>query len=81
MERVIDSFFNEIYVGETEVFNCKRCGLNKIKIVCILDNNCVRFIRSVNDKKVYCKEFSNIESDKKRCLELATKMYNKYLAM
>ena len=81
MKKVVDSFFNEIYVGETDSFDCKNYKLNKIKIVCILDNNCVRFTRSVNDKKVYCKEFSNTKSDKERCLELATKMYNKYLEM
>ena len=81
MKRVIDGFFNEIYVGETDAFDYKNYKLNQIKIVCILDNNCVRFTRSVNGKKVYSKEFSNTEGDKERCLELATKMYNKYLSM
>lgn len=58
-------YFNEYYEGENE---------NK-KVQCILDDYCVRYIVSVNGKKVSRREFSN---DKKElCFKNATKALNK----
>ena len=79
MTKTSSYFFNELYVGTTKVFDLKNYKLNTIEIACILDDNCVRFTRSVNGKKAYTKEFEN--NEKQKCLTMATKMYEKYLNM
>lgn len=63
--KIKDYLYDEIYVG---------INGNK-KVVCILDNNCVRYVVSVNGKVKSRREFSN---DKKElCFKNATKALNK----
>lgn len=58
-------FYNDYYIG---VNGTK-------KVICILDDYCVRYIVTVNEKQVSRREFSN---DKKElCFKNATKALNK----
>ena len=60
-----DYYFNESYEG---INGAKR-------VVCILDNNCVRYVKYINNKKAGKNEYQNHEKEK--CFTNATKWLNK----
>ena len=67
LTHVKDSAFREKYEG----FNGDK------RVVCILDNNCVRYMGFVRCKRTTCREYGNTEKDKATCMARALAWLNK----
>lgn len=65
LTRVENGMFNEYYEGS----NWSK------RVVCILDNNCVRYMGFVNGKRVTRREYSN--TSKATCMARALAWLNK----
>ena len=68
IEKLIEvegQMFQEIYEGE----------IGSKRVICILDENCVRFVGFVNDKLVVRREYAN--NKKSLCMARATAWLNK----
>ena len=61
------SHFREEYAGE--------CGSKRV--ICILDNNCVRYMGFVNGKRVTRREYGNTDRNKATCMARALDWLNK----
>lgn len=64
--KIESKYYNNIY---------QNTRIDGVKITCILDNFCVRYTKSKEDKIIYKKEFKNDEKEK--CFKLATRALNK----
>lgn len=64
LTKVNDHMFKEYYVG----YNGTKC------VVCILDDNCVRFVGFDNAKRIVRREYSN--EKKELCMSRAIKWLN-----
>jgi hypothetical protein len=61
---------------EDKMFTEKYEGFNGIKrVICILDNNCVRYIKFVNNTRIGIQEYEN--NEKEKCFNSATNWLNK----
>ena len=60
-----DPMFQDIYEG----------SLRSKRVICILDDNCVRFVGFVNDKRVVRREYAN--NKKALCMARAIAWLNK----
>lgn len=67
LTKVEGGFFDEYYTGE--------CGSKRV--VCILDNNCVRYMGFVYGKRVTRREYGNTEKSKATCMARALEWLNK----
>lgn len=65
LSKVEDVMFQEKYEGERR----------DKRVVCILDENCVRFVGFVNDKRVVRREYQN--NNKAVCMARAIEWLNK----
>lgn len=65
LTKVEDFMFQEKYEGE--------CGSKRV--VCILDDNCVRYVGFLNDKRVVRREYDN--NKKALCMDRALAWLNK----
>ena len=75
LNKTTNEIFNEYYTGETSGLNKKTFKYEEKKVICILDDNCVRYSVVVNGKCVKRKEFENHQ--KKLCFNSATDILNK----
>lgn len=67
LKKVENTIFKEYYEG----LNGSR------RVVCILDNNCVRYMVFVNGKQKNRQEYGNGLNAKDRCFKYAAKALNK----
>lgn len=66
----------KLYKKEDKIFNEIYEGINgKKRVVCILDNNCVRYMKYIGIKRIGINEYEN--NQKERCFKLATNWLNK----
>lgn len=74
LKRVNDNFFNDIFVGER--WATKKDYTHVLRrVVCITDDNCVRYVVYENGKKLRTSEFSN--DQKEKCFCNAVKALNR----
>lgn len=61
---------------EDKIYKEKYEGTNGIKrVICLLDDNCVRYIKFVNNTRIGIKEYEN--NEKEICLKSATNWLNR----
>lgn len=72
--KINDNFFDEIYAAERFAMK-KDYSTVKRRVVCILDDYCVRYVVYENGKKLRTSEFSN--DQKEKCFANAEKALNR----
>jgi hypothetical protein len=66
----------ELYKKEDKIFKEIYEGINGDKrVVCILDNNCVRYMKFVGVKRIGINQYENGQQE--RCFKLATNWINR----